>query len=116
MYFATLDISVVNVAISALFFFLGMMFPSNSRTTFKDPFIKKQKLEESDELESKVNDTYSILQSTVQTPVPKEKDICDIYGELIAAKLKAMDENSREICMNRIDNLLFKMKYKNNLS
>ncbi|XP_047098167.1 uncharacterized protein LOC124711944 [Schistocerca piceifrons] len=43
-----------------------------------------------------------------------EADECDLYGQLIATKLKKMDERSRDIAMNRIDNLLFEMKMKLN--
>lgn len=43
----------------------------------------------------------------------KEKHLCDIYGELVASKLKSMDESTREICMHRIDNVLFEMRMMN---
>lgn len=41
---------------------------------------------------------------------PKERDFCDLYGELMVSKLKALDEQRREIAMNRIDNILFEIK------
>lgn len=39
-----------------------------------------------------------------------EKDDCDVYGELLVRKLRQMDQRTRDVAMNKIDNLLFKMK------
>lgn len=39
-----------------------------------------------------------------------EKDDCVLYGELTARKLRVLDEKTREIVMNEIDNLLFRAK------
>lgn len=56
---------------------------------------------------------FSVLESSAQKSAPKEKETSDIYGELVAAKLKEMVEEDRELCMHRINNILFEMKYKN---
>lgn len=46
---------------------------------------------------------------TCPNPV-REKDDCDVYGDLLARKLRQMDQRTRDVAMNKIDNLLFKMK------
>lgn len=38
------------------------------------------------------------------------KDDCFLFAELVARKLKKLDEKTREIAMNDIDNLLFRAK------
>lgn len=35
---------------------------------------------------------------------------CDLYGQLLAEKLKQLEENDRLMLMNEIDNLVFKYK------
>nr|XP_022907617.1 uncharacterized protein LOC111419095 [Onthophagus taurus] len=37
----------------------------------------------------------------------QEKDGCSLYGELLASKLRGLDEYNRIILMNKIDNLVF---------
>lgn len=38
----------------------------------------------------------------------KQKDECDIFAELIAVKLKKLDNYSRQFVMNDINNIIFK--------
>lgn len=70
---------------------------------------KKKKVPEEAELKRKIDEAFTIMQSNVQTNA-KEKDFCDKYGELLAERLRQFDERTRDIAINRIDNLLFQMK------
>ncbi|CAH2000860.1 unnamed protein product [Acanthoscelides obtectus] len=54
------------------------------------------------------------MQSNAQKNA-KGKDFCDKYGELVAERLKQFDERTRDIAINRIDNLLFEMKMNLNM-
>lgn len=93
-------------------FFTAVIPP---RCTYKTGTRKRKKSIEIDDLKEKIDTAYSMLvQSTVHRSTPPtsgERDVCDIYGELVAAKLKLMDENTRDFCMYRISNVFFKMKF-----
>ncbi|CAH1995226.1 unnamed protein product [Acanthoscelides obtectus] len=54
------------------------------------------------------------MQSNAQKNA-KGKDFCEKYGELVAERLKQFDERTRDIAINRIDNLLFEMKMNLNM-
>lgn len=75
----------------------------------KPPLEKKKKTDQDETLRQKVNAAFSILKTSTQKEYRKRDD-CDIYGELLAEKLRKMDERTRDIAMNRIDNMLFEMK------
>lgn len=83
------------------------MLPLGSVSEFKTPPLKKKKVVESQELREKLDDAFSLLKVTVNKPA-KERNLCTIYGELVAAKLQTMDERTREVCMNPIDNICSK--------
>lgn len=55
-----------------------------------------------------MDSAYSVLQASLEKPAP-QKDMCDIYGELVAAKLRKMDEYARQICMHNMDTIMFEM-------
>jgi hypothetical protein len=73
----------------------------------KPPTRKRSRTAEEIEIKKKMDAALNTLQSLQPK---KEKHLCDIYGELVAAKLKCMDESTRELCMHRIDNILFEMR------
>ncbi|KAG8264814.1 hypothetical protein J6590_004839 [Homalodisca vitripennis] len=81
--------------------------PNYASSSFKPPPRKKSRTAEEIEIKKKMDAAFTTLQSLQPK---KEKHLCDIYGELVAAKLKSMDESTREICMHRIDNVLFEMR------
>ncbi|CAH0552496.1 unnamed protein product [Brassicogethes aeneus] len=83
----------------------ALVLPSIKKFTFKAPARKKCKVAEAQEIKDKMDNAYSLLQD-ITIKSPKERNICTIYGELVAAKLQEMDEQTREICMNRIENCL----------
>lgn len=89
------------------FFFSAIILPNRESPSFKRPPLKRARTAEDNELRRKMDSAFNSLQSLQPK---KDKHLCDIYGELVAAKLKAMDESTREICMHRIDNILFEMK------
>ncbi|XP_030757942.1 uncharacterized protein LOC115883689 [Sitophilus oryzae] len=74
---------------------------------------KRPRLSKPDGIKSETNNIQSIKPQYATNSVhdhSKVKKMCALYGELIAAKLELMDERSRDICMNKIDNVMFKTK------
>lgn len=53
-----------------------------------------------------INDTFNVLQDTVQTN-SKKRDVCDIFSEYIAEELRKHDDRTRMILQHKIHNLLF---------
>jgi hypothetical protein len=42
-----------------------------------------------------------------------DKDECSLYAELLAKKLRALEDNKREIVMHEISDLMFRAKMQN---
>lgn len=42
-----------------------------------------------------------------------DKDQCTLYSELLAKKLRALDEKTRDFAMLEIHNIMFRLKYQN---
>lgn len=76
---------------------------------FKPPPEKKKKNSQDEKLRQRMDEAFSILKTSAQKE-DNIKDDCDIYGELLATKLRKMDERTRDIAMNRIDNMIFEIK------
>lgn len=70
----------------------------------------KKRKHETEESKERVEPSYT----TQYERYVGEADECDLFGQLLATKLRKMDERSRDIAMNRIDNLMFEMKMKLN--
>jgi len=52
-------------------------------------------------------DACKIMKSVTEKPL---KDDCSVYADLLARKLRKFDEQTREILMHDIDNLIFRTK------
>jgi len=61
-------------------------------------------------VENRVEETYQILRKMCEKPA---KDVCSLYADLLAKKLRALDENRREIVMHEISGLMFRAKMQN---
>jgi hypothetical protein len=61
-------------------------------------------------VEERVEEAYQILRKMCERPA---KDECSLYAELLAKKLRALDENRREIVMHEISDLMFRAKMQN---
>jgi hypothetical protein len=57
--------------------------------------------------QDRVEKSYQMLRNVCEN---RDKDECALYAELLAKKLRALDENRREIVMYEIDNLMFRAK------
>nr|CAI5819403.1 unnamed protein product [Callosobruchus analis] len=55
-------------------------------------------------IEGHLMQAVNVMQKVTNKP---EKDDCSLYGELLATRLRALDEYNREILMHAIDNLVF---------
>lgn len=83
---------------------------STSTDTFKIPkniFSKKRKAEQMQVMESRLNEAYEHLKKAEETP---KKDDCSLYGDLLARKLRSLDENTREYAMLEIDKMIYELK------
>jgi hypothetical protein len=70
---------------------------------------RKKKKKEKDENETRVSQAYEyLMQKQKESQKKTEKDEYDIYGALVATKLRKMDEITRQYVMNEIDNLMFR--------
>ncbi|XP_050517011.1 uncharacterized protein LOC126891783 [Diabrotica virgifera virgifera] len=83
--------------------------PSTTKSYFKPPVQKKMKMPEEDDLERKSDEKFAIIHNYAQKK-EKQKDYCDKYGEVVAERLRQLDERTRDVAINRIDNLLFELK------
>ena len=63
-----------------------------------------------DTVEDRVEEAYQILRKMCERPA---KDEYSLYAELLAKKLRALDDNKREIVMHEISDLMFRTKMQN---
>lgn len=67
--------------------------------------------------ERRMDEAFHILKNISDRSKPvNEKDECDIYAELLAKKLRQIDESNRLVVMHRIDNLIFEYRMNNAIS
>ncbi|KAJ9592555.1 hypothetical protein L9F63_015790 [Diploptera punctata] len=66
---------------------------------------QKRKLEMTSEFEECTSDSYDGIRGVNED---NNEDYCFLYGQLVARKLRRLDERTREIVMNDIDNLIFR--------
>lgn len=45
----------------------------------------------------------------------RERDDCSLYGELLASKLRSLDENMRQYAMLEVDKILFQIKQQSSI-
>lgn len=60
------------------------------------------------EIESRMDEAYNILK---KASVEQSPDVCSLYAELLAKKLRNFNDKTCEIAMHEIDNYLFNLKY-----
>lgn len=86
---------------------------SELSSTDKRTKKRRNKSLETAALEKKMDEAFSILKSNQianQKRTNRVKDDCDLFGELLATKLRKLNERDRDSVMNQIDNLIFKTK------
>lgn len=72
-----------------------------SNLPFFDTHGQKRKVELASELDDCTRESFED---------DNIEDYCSLYGQLLARKLRKLDERTREIVMNDIDNLIFRAK------
>lgn len=72
---------------------------------------KKRKVEKKSNTEKRMNEAYHILKIMSEKP---DSDECSLYTELLCKKLRALNENTREIAMYEIDNIMYRLKQQQN--
>lgn len=80
------------------------------KNTFSAPAMafRKKKRKTKDENEIRASQAYEYLMQKQKESQKKMEDEYDIYGALVATKLRKMDEITRQRVMNEIDNLMFR--------
>lgn len=92
--------------IAKLSFIDTTLLSTPEQTRFKIPPKKKRKIAVDDEkIHSQMQEAFSILK---KIPAKSQKDDCDLYCE--SSKLRKLDERTRDIVMNSIDNIVFQAK------
>lgn len=82
--------------------------PDNTYNTLADrATTRKRKGMKIETIHNRMEEAYRILKNVSEKP---DKDECSLYAELLAKKLRALDENTREIVMHEISNLMFHAK------
>jgi len=85
--------------------------PPNPNSTFKAPLdrgtTRKRKGMKLETIQYQMEKAYKMFKNVSEKP---DEDECSLYAELIAKKLRALDENMREIVMHEINNLMFRAK------
>lgn len=81
---------------------------NNNDIMITPPLPKKRKTDEGDTLQDKINTAFSILKSNYNVQKKDgKKDYCGMYTDLLAEKLRKLDDRTRDTVMNRIDNMLY---------
>lgn len=62
--------------------------------------------------EKRMDEAFQILTSAANKRQDPQKDECDLYGDLLAKKLRRYNEDEREEIMLEIDSMLLKRKKK----
>jgi len=68
---------------------------------------KKRKIEKKSNTEKRMDEAYNILKVMSKKP---DQDECSLYTELLCRKLRTLNENTREIAMHKIDNIMYCLK------
>lgn len=68
---------------------------------------KKPRLEDENSEKDAGNTTSTVILNKDDVSL---KDECDVYGELLAIKLRNFDERTRYSLMHEIDNLIFRTR------
>lgn len=80
-----------------------------SEVVFKPPAAKvsMKRKNTSTAIENCMDNACKIMKGLTEKPL---KDDCSVYADLLARKLRKFDEQTREILMHEIDNLIFRTK------
>lgn len=70
------------------------------------PIVKKRKAEKVSSVEKRMDEAYNFLKQVATKP----KDESSLFCELLCSKLRALDNETREIAMHEINNLMFNLK------
>lgn len=76
------------------------------------PMRNEIQVPERSEARRQLDEAYDLLNSITERSRSVQRDECDLYGELLAKKLRKMGESMRESVMNEIDNLVYRAKRK----
>ena len=73
------------------------------------PRKRKRKSENSENFEKRVDETYS-LSKQVANKSKAAKEESALFCDLLCLKLRSMDDDTREVAMHEINNLMFKLR------
>lgn len=73
------------------------------------PTSRKRKAEKTGNVEKRMDEAYTLLKQVANKP-KAAKDESSLFCNLLCLKLKALDDDTREIAMHEINNLMFNLK------
>ncbi|KAL3283595.1 hypothetical protein HHI36_006733 [Cryptolaemus montrouzieri] len=97
-------------------------FKSNTSSPSTTPSISQQTTRkhkhppELREAEIKMKEAFSMLKEVVRDGQQKEDDECELYGKMLAKKLRRFDDIDRQIIMHRIDGMIIDALTRPNMS
>lgn len=87
-----------------------LSFDSEPPSMVMLPYASKvgMKRKNTDVIEDCTMDAYNIVRNASEE---SQKDECSLYTELLAIKLRKFDEDTREILMHDIDELIYRARF-----
>lgn len=73
------------------------------------PTSRKRKAEQTANVEKRMDEAYTFLKQVANKP-KAATDQSSLFCDLLCLKLKALDDDTREIAMHEINNLMFNLK------
>jgi len=73
---------------------------------------KQRRVEKKNNAERRMDEAYHILKIMSEKP---DQDECSLYAELLCRKLRALNENIRDIAMYEIDSIMYRLKQQQNI-
>ncbi|KAG8235859.1 hypothetical protein J437_LFUL013943 [Ladona fulva] len=73
------------------------------------PQRRKRKVEKPEIIEKRMDEAYSLLKQVANKP-KAAKDESALFSDLLCVKLRALDDDTRELAMHEINNLMFNLK------
>lgn len=83
---------------------------NRSNSTFKSPparMVLSRSKRKMETFENGADCAYKVMKNVCDNP---DRDECALFGELLIKKLRSFDENTRDILMHEINNLVFRTK------
>ncbi|XP_018563088.1 uncharacterized protein LOC108904872 [Anoplophora glabripennis] len=86
---------------------------SNSKPTIQSIMKRKRRVQSMAAAKARRAESYQVFKKLAR-PRSLTSDECSLYSELLATKLRALDENTRAFAMLQIDHFMFRLRQEKN--